>query len=102
MTKLSPEQEIALLKEKLQQAQNLTALGELLGTTTHEFNNVLMTILNYSKLGLRYTDTESRDKYLAKILKAAERASKITNTVLSMARNRGTTQEPTDLTLLLN
>ena len=33
------------------QIQQLTALGELVSTTTHEFNNVLMTIINYAKMG---------------------------------------------------
>jgi C4-dicarboxylate-specific signal transduction histidine kinase len=63
----------ALLQQQLVQAQKLTALGELLGTTTHEFNNVLTTILNYAKLGLRHKDEATRDKALQKILAAGER-----------------------------
>ncbi|HEY2759406.1 MAG TPA: ATP-binding protein [Pirellulales bacterium] len=94
----TPEQQIALLKQQLAQAQKLTALGELVGTTTHEFNNVLMTILNYAKIGLRHKDTPTRDKALDKILAAANRAAKITNGILSFARNRSTGLEPTDLT----
>ena len=42
--------------------QRLTALGELVSTTTHEFNNVLMTTLNYAKMGVRHKDDETRDK----------------------------------------
>jgi len=49
------------------------ALGELASTTTHEFNNVLTTILNYAKLGLRHKDEATRDKALTKILAAAGR-----------------------------
>ena len=67
----------------------MAALGELVSTTTHEFNNVLTTIINYAKLGLRHKDEASRDKALTKILAAAERAEKITNSVLGLARNRG-------------
>jgi signal transduction histidine kinase len=93
----TPEQQIALLKQQLAQAQKLTALGELVGTTTHEFNNVLMTILNYAKLGLRHKDIATRDKALDKILAAANRAAKITNGILSFARNRSSGLEPTDL-----
>ena len=29
-----------------------SAIGELASTTTHEFNNVLTTIINYAKLGI--------------------------------------------------
>ena len=42
----------------------MAALGELVSTTTHEFNNVLTTIINYAKLGLRHKDEASRDKAL--------------------------------------
>lgn len=94
---LTLEQQIELLHQQLAQAQKLTALGELVGTTTHEFNNILMTIINYARLGLRHKDTPTRDKALEKILAAGERAAKITNTVLGVARNRSETFEPTDL-----
>ncbi len=95
------ENELRLLKEDLRRAQSMAALGELASTTTHEFNNVLMTILNYAKLGLRHPDDATRTKALEKILKAAERANKITNSVLGMARNRGNDPAPTDLAELV-
>ena len=70
------EEQNALLRQQLAHAQRLTALGELVGTTTHEFNNVLMTILNYAKMGLHHKDTATRDKALDKILAAANRAAR--------------------------
>lgn len=97
----SLQQQVAYLKEQLAQAQKMAALGELVSTTTHEFNNVLMTILNYAKIGLRHKDEATRDKSLEKILAAGERAAKITNAVLGMARNRSDSHEPTDLAKLL-
>lgn len=93
--------QIDQLKCQLAQAQRMTALGELVSTTTHEFNNVLMTIINYAKLGLRHRDNESRQKAFDKILTAANRASRITNSVLGMAKNRAAGQEPTDLVRLV-
>ena len=96
------QRQIDMLRQQLAEAQRLSALGELVGTTTHEFNNVLMTILNYAKLGLRHKDDATRDKALQKILVAGERAAKITNTVLGMARNRSNSLEPTDLTRLVD
>jgi len=95
-------QQNEILKQQLAQAQRLTALGELVGTTTHEFNNVLMTILNYAKMGMRHKDAATRDKCFDKILNAANRAATITNTVLGIARNRSAGQEPTDLTKLVD
>jgi signal transduction histidine kinase len=95
------QQQVELLKQQLGQAQRLTALGELVSTTTHEFNNVLMTILNYAKMGVRHKDAATRDKCFEKILASANRAATITNTVLGMARNRSGGQEPTDLAKLV-
>ena len=98
---LSLEQQVAALKEQLVQAQKLTALGELVSTTTHEFNNVLMTIINYAKMGLRHKDAATRDKAFDKILAAGNRAAQITTGILGLARNRSKTMEPTDLRRLV-
>jgi signal transduction histidine kinase len=93
--------ELAALKQELIRTQRLAALGELAGTTTHEFNNVLMTIINYAKLGIRNKDEATRDKALDRILAAATRAEKITNSVLGMARNRSEEFAPTELAPLI-
>lgn len=94
------EKEIAELRRELQEAQQLTALGQLVSTTTHEFNNVLTTILNYAKLGLRHTDEPTRTKALEKIYGAGQRAEKLTSSVLGLARNRSAEAAPTDLASL--
>jgi signal transduction histidine kinase len=95
------QQKILQLEEELRHTRRMAALGELVSTTTHEFNNILTTIVNYAKLGLRHKDDESRDKALAKILAAAGRAEKITSCVLGFARNRGHDRRPTDLAQLV-
>jgi signal transduction histidine kinase len=95
------EAQVAILTERLNQAQTLTALGELASTTTHEFNNVLTTIINYARLGQRHHDQPTRDKAFEKILAAANRAAKITSGILGMARNRSRGMEPTDLVRLV-
>ena len=99
---LSLEEQVQLLKEQLAQMQKLTALGELVSTTTHEFNNVLMTIINYAKMGMRHRDQATRDKSFEKILAAGNRAAKITNGILGFARNRSAGQEPTDMVKLID
>jgi len=91
------EAQLDAMQMHLAQAQKLAAIGELTSTTTHEFNNLLMTIINYAKLGIRHKDEPTRDKALGKILDAANRASKVTNTILGMARNRTGNREATDL-----
>jgi two-component system, NtrC family, sensor kinase len=97
----SLEEQVAILKEQLYQAQKLTALGELVSTTTHEFNNVLTTIINYAKMGTRHNDQATRDKAFEKILAAGQRAAKITHGILGFARNRPQGFEPTDMVKLI-
>lgn len=101
-TATDEQMQIQYLKSELRKMQSLAALGELTSTATHEFNNVLMTIINYAKLGIRNRDDASRDKALGKILTASERAAKITTTILAQARNRSESLEPTDLTQIIN
>lgn len=96
------QRQVATLEAQLLQAQKLTSLGELMGTTTHEFNNILMTVLNYARMGMRYKDEPTRDKALEKIYNAATRAAKITGSVLGMARNRAISFAPTDLAQLID
>src|SRR5262245_58434529 len=98
---ISLERKLEHLEAELRQARRMAALGDLVSTTTHEFNNILTTIINYAKLGLRHKDEASRDKALTKILAAAGRAEKITNSVLGMARNRGHERIPTNLGALI-
>lgn len=96
------KRQIDILEEQLMQAQRLTALGELTGTTTHEFNNILMTIINYAKMGMRHKDEPTRTKAFDKILTAANRAAKIAATVLAAAKNRKSSFESTNLVTLID
>ena len=101
VARLKHAAEIAAVRRQLLEAQKAATLGELLGTTTHEFNNALTTILNYAKLGLRHRDQATRDKALERILSAGTRAAKITASVLGMARGGSARLEPVNLELLV-
>jgi len=96
-----PQQWIAELERRLDQCQRLAAVGELASTTTHEFNNILMTILNYAKLGLRHKDEATREKALTRILDAANRGAKITSLVLGLSRSNSGTTDPIDLVAIV-
>ena len=87
---------------ELDRLRALATLGELTGTATHEFNNILMTIMNYAKSGLRDRSEAGRDKALTKILDASQRAARISNTILAQARNRRDSMQPTDLASLIS
>ncbi len=95
------KEKVARLEDALIKAQSLTTVGELAGTTVHEFNNILTLTINYARMGLRHKDDETREKAFNKILEASNRAAKITNVVLGMARNRSKGLESTDLTAIV-
>nr|WP_153557149.1 ATP-binding protein [Roseimaritima sediminicola] len=81
--------------------QSMATLGELTSTATHEFNNVLTTVINYARLGIRNKDESSRDKAFDRILDASQRAAKITATILAQARHRDGELKPTDVRELI-
>lgn len=89
------------LREQLMRAQRLSSVGTLASSVAHEFNNILTTVINYAKLGLRPDCTEtSRLQSLEKILKGSQRAATIISSMLGFARNNTTRREMVDLVAL--
>lgn len=93
--------QVQSLQRQLAQAQKMSAVGALASSITHEFNNILTTVINYAKMGVRHKDAATRDKAFEKILAAGQRASKITTGMLSYARPQSNRREPMDLALLV-
>src|SRR5437870_1283144 len=90
------------LRQQLLQAQRLSSMGALASSVAHEFNNILTTIINYAKLGLRSNgDDAARGEALEKILKGSQRAATIVNSMLGFARNGSAQRGQTDLIKLL-
>ncbi len=99
---MAPPSEADQLREQLLRAQRLSSVGTLATSVAHEFNNILTTILNYAKLGLRPTcDEAARLQALEKILKGSQRAATIISSMLGFARNHTTQREMTDLVELV-
>ena len=86
------------LRQQLLQAQRLSSVGALASSVAHEFNNILTTIINYAKLGLRAPpDEAARTQALEKILKGSQRAATIISSMLGFARNTSTQRTVADL-----
>ena len=99
---LSQATEAEQLREQLLRAQRLSSVGTLASSVAHEFNNILTTIINYAKLGLRAQGNDkARTEAFEKILKGGQRAAVIVNSMLGFARNNSTQREPTDLVSLV-
>src|SRR5438270_4435702 len=95
---LAPNTEADQLRQQLLQAQRLSSVGALASSVAHEFNNILTTIINYAKLGLRPTaDEAARTQALERILKGGQRAAGIVSSMLGYARNHGIERVPPDV-----
>jgi signal transduction histidine kinase len=99
---LQASSETEQLRQQLLQAQRLSSVGALAASVAHEFNNILTTIINYARLGLRAEqDVAARTQAFEKILKGGQRAATIVNSMLGFARNHSTLRQPTDLSRIV-
>src|SRR5262249_5675372 len=99
---MSIQSETDQLRQQLLRAQRLSSVGTLASSVAHEFNNILTTIINYAKLGLRPdTPDAARAQALEKILKGSQRAATIISSMLGFARDQGARRERTDLVALI-
>jgi len=77
------------LEAQLHHAQRMEAVGQLAGGIAHDFNNILTAILGYTNIlqtKTRYDDPLRG--YLEQIVSAAERASNLTNSLLTFSRKQ--------------
>lgn len=75
------------IDEQLKQSQKLQAIGTLAGGISHDFNNILSGMLNYTQLALLDThDTESVTHYLQEIMKAGNKARHLIAQILLFSR----------------
>src|ERR1022692_2388000 len=88
------QSETEQLRAQLLRAQRLSSVGTLASSAAHEFNNILTTLINYTKLGLRPECSDaSKQQAFEKILKGSQRAAVIISSMLGFARNGSTQRE---------
>ena len=86
------------LREQLMLQNRLAGVGAIASSVAHEFNNVLMVILNYSKLALKPTaKPEQKNIALEKVVQGCTNAAGLVNSMLGMTRNSGRQLQMIDL-----
>jgi len=98
---LAPASETEALRQQLLQAQRLSSVGELASSIAHEFNNILTTIINSAKLGMRNTESAEKQQAFERIVKAGQRAATIAAGMLGFARKSGTHRQKCDIARLV-
>jgi CheY-like chemotaxis protein len=86
------------LEAQLLQSQKIEAIGQLAGGVAHDFNNILSAIVGYGHLTLRKMPKDDYLRgYVEQILEAAQRATTLTQGLLSFSRRRIMNPAPHDL-----
>lgn len=99
----SLEDERKKLEERMNHFQRLESLGILAGGIAHDFNNLLTIIRGNSEISLmsKLLPVDLR-KYLAEIVDATDRASKLTNQMLAYAGHGLINRKQTDVSHEIN
>lgn len=87
------EEERIVLEKQLRQAQKMESIGQLTAGISHDFNNILNSIIGYTDLSLRVIDTNNFakvKKYLQEVLTAGERAKDLISKMLTYSRKTPT------------
>lgn len=85
-------------EETLAQSRKLKAMGQLAGGVAHDFNNMLSTILGFAEL--MEEDLEGQDEmlhYTKTIIDTCEKASSLTQKLLSFSRKKSTHSSAVDI-----
>jgi two-component system cell cycle sensor histidine kinase/response regulator CckA len=90
------------LEQQLRQMQKIEAIGRLAGGVAHDFNNILMAISSYSELLARkLADKDPSHRYAEEILRATNRGSSLTQSLLAFSRKQVISPKVVDLNTLV-
>jgi len=90
------------MEEEIERTQRLEFLGNLAGGIAHNFNNILAVVLaNIQLVKITFEKGKDFEKYLSSMEKAVNRASALTNQLLTFAKGGAPIKKPTLLGDLL-
>ncbi|HEV8608345.1 MAG TPA: ATP-binding protein [Tepidisphaeraceae bacterium] len=87
------QQQLESLRTQLTESQRLATIGTISAVIAHEFNNLLTPIVSYSQFALQsaqsdHPDMELIKKALSKSFQSADKAGKICQSMLGLARGQ--------------
>ncbi|MFA5352653.1 MAG: PAS domain S-box protein [Thermodesulfovibrionales bacterium] len=86
------------LEEQLFNAQKMEAIGTLAGGVAHDFNNILTAIMGYaSLLRTKMGKDDPLETYVEQILSTTERATNLTQSLLTFSRRQVINPRPVNL-----
>ena len=89
-------------EKQILQNQKMSAINQLVGGISHDFNNLLGVILGYGEmLEDKLTDNKQLMKYAHQINAAGKRGSNLTKKLLSLTEQKNVETENTDINSLL-
>jgi signal transduction histidine kinase len=87
------QQQLDSMRAQLTESQRLATIGTIAAVIAHEFNNLLTPIVSYSQFALQSAQSETPDmelirKALGKSFQSADKAGKICQSMLGLARGQ--------------
>lgn len=96
--RLEAEKGLHQIEEEFRQLQKMEALGRLVSGVTHDFNNILTSILSLTELVLMdFDDTNPNKADLEEIQREAQRAATLTKQLLIFSRKQSQRQYQVNL-----
>ena len=90
------------IEEQLRQAQKMEAVGQLSGGIAHDFNNILQIVSNNTRFVMDRCDKADLYSVLEEMLKAVERGSNLTRSMLAFSSKQFMRIRPLELNELLS
>ncbi|MCM8557983.1 PAS domain-containing sensor histidine kinase [Sphingomicrobium sediminis] len=95
------EEELSRSRERLNQAERMTALGSLLAGVSHELNNPLAIVVGEATLLEEDAAGGTLEEGANRIRRAAERCASIVQSFLAMARQKPADRDQVDINALI-
>lgn len=90
------------LEQQLLQSKRIEAVGQLSGGVSHHFNNLMAVMLGHAEvLQSKFSDDLESRRHIDALIGAVDRASALTQRMLSFSRRQSLFPEDTDINALL-